>query len=75
MQHQMLQDMGLQAVDLNELVTLWVETDKVLLGVTMIVSVLHTIFEWLAFSSDIQFWRQKKDMTGVSVRTLWFRLI
>jgi len=57
MQHQLLHDMGLQAVDLNELIMLWVETDKVLLTVTMIVSILHTVFEWLAFSSDIQFWR------------------
>ena len=57
MQHQLMHDLGLQAVDLNELVTLWVETDKVLLTVTMIVSILHTVFEWLAFSSDIQFWR------------------
>jgi hypothetical protein len=57
MQHQLMHDLGLQAVDLNELITLWVETDKVLLTVTMIVSILHTVFEWLAFSSDIQFWR------------------
>jgi hypothetical protein len=74
-QVQLMLDFGLQGFDLNEVITLWVETDKVLLIVTLIVSVLHTIFEWLAFSSDIQFWRQKKDMTGVSVRTLWFRLI
>jgi len=51
-----MMEMGLEAFDLNEIITVWTETDKILLIVTLIVSVLHTIFEWLAFSSDIKFW-------------------
>lgn len=41
-----------------------------LLGTTVVVSVLHMIFELLAFKSDVGHWRNKKDNVGVSVRTI-----
>ena len=41
-----------------------------LLSVTAVVSVLHMIFELLAFKSDVGHWRKKKDNVGVSVRTI-----
>ena len=47
-----------------------VDTNIYLLSTTAIVSVLHMIFEMLAFKSDISHWRNKKDNVGVSVRTI-----
>ena len=41
-----------------------------LLGTTFIVSILHMIFEGLAFKNDISHWRKKKDNVGTSVRTI-----
>ncbi|KAM0713594.1 hypothetical protein Q7P37_010556 [Cladosporium fusiforme] len=41
-----------------------------LLGTTVVVSILHMIFELLAFKSDVGHWRKKKDNVGVSVRTI-----
>ncbi|KPI87669.1 hypothetical protein ABL78_3267 [Leptomonas seymouri] len=41
-----------------------------LLAVTAIVTLLHTIFEFLAFSNDVKFWRGKKDFRGLSVRSI-----
>lgn len=41
-----------------------------LLGTTVIVTVLHMIFELLAFKSDVSHWRKKKDNVGTSVRTI-----
>lgn len=41
-----------------------------LLAVTAIVTVLHTVFEFLAFSNDVKFWRGKKDFRGLSVRSI-----
>lgn len=46
------------------------DTNPWLLGTTAIVSVLHMIFELLAFKSDVGHWRKKKDNVGVSVRTI-----
>ncbi|GAB7366022.1 hypothetical protein MBLNU230_g7345t2 [Neophaeotheca triangularis] len=41
-----------------------------LLSTTVFVSILHMIFELLAFKSDVSHWRQKKDNVGTSVRTI-----
>jgi hypothetical protein len=46
------------------------DTNIYLLSTTAIVSVLHMIFEMLAFKNDIQHWRKKKDNVGTSVRTI-----
>ena len=47
-----------------------VDTNIYLLSTTAIVTVLHMIFEALAFKSDISHWRNKKDNVGISVRTI-----
>jgi Cleft lip and palate transmembrane protein 1 (CLPTM1) len=36
----------------------------------VVVSLLHTIFEMLAFKNDIGFWSQNKSMEGLSARTV-----
>jgi len=46
------------------------DTNPWLLGTTVVVSILHMIFELLAFKSDVGHWRKKKDNVGVSVRTI-----
>ncbi|SMR47734.1 unnamed protein product [Zymoseptoria tritici ST99CH_1A5] len=46
------------------------DTNPWLLGTTVFASVLHMIFELLAFKSDVGHWRNKKDNVGVSVRTI-----
>ena len=46
------------------------DTNPYLLGTTFIVSILHMVFEGLAFKSDIAHWRKKKDIVGTSVRTI-----
>uniref|UniRef100_A0A0N5AJI3 Cleft lip and palate transmembrane protein 1-like protein n=1 Tax=Syphacia muris TaxID=451379 RepID=A0A0N5AJI3_9BILA len=50
------------------------ETSPILLGVTAVVSILHTIFEVLAFKNDIQFWRSRKSLEGLSVRSVLFNV-
>ncbi|KKA25386.1 CLPTM1 domain protein [Rasamsonia emersonii CBS 393.64] len=46
------------------------DTNVYLLATTGIVSVLHMIFETLAFKNDIAHWRKKKDVVGTSLRTI-----
>uniref|UniRef100_A0A915DAJ4 Cleft lip and palate associated transmembrane protein n=1 Tax=Ditylenchus dipsaci TaxID=166011 RepID=A0A915DAJ4_9BILA len=50
------------------------ETNPVLLGVTVVVSILHTVLEFLAFKNDIQFWRTRKSLEGLSVRSVLFNV-
>ncbi|KAI9069253.1 cleft lip and palate transmembrane 1 [Trametes sanguinea] len=61
---------GSSAAELDEVKRMLVETNPYFLALTALVSVLHVVFEFLAFSSDVSHWRQKQELVGVSVRTI-----
>lgn len=46
------------------------ETNPYLLVITAIVSLLHTVFDILAFKNDISFFKNKKSMEGLSLRSM-----
>ncbi|XP_015788653.1 cleft lip and palate transmembrane protein 1 homolog [Tetranychus urticae] len=50
------------------------ETSPILLALTIIVSITHSIFEFLAFKNDIQFWRNRESLEGLSVRSVFFNV-
>lgn len=52
----------------------FLETNTYLLGITIAVSVLHSIFEFMAFKNDIQFWNNRKSLEGLSVRSVFFNV-
>ncbi|KAL1648753.1 hypothetical protein SLS58_001932 [Diplodia intermedia] len=47
-----------------------IDSNAYLLATTGVVTILHMIFEMLAFKNDVSHWRQKKDNVGTSVRTI-----
>ena len=57
--------------DNDEVRRLLMESNPYLLGVTMIVTLLHTVFDFLAFKNDIQFWHKTESVKGLSVRTIF----
>jgi hypothetical protein len=59
-----------QEGDSDMLKSIIVDANPVLLAVTVIVSMLHMVFEFLAFKNDISFWRAAKSMEGLSVRSI-----
>ena len=61
---------GMGSAELDELKRVLSETSWWLLGGTFAISMLHVLFEFLAFSSDVSNWRTKKAMVGVSARTI-----
>lgn len=48
------------------------DTNPYLLAITMAVSLLHSVFELLAFKNDIQFWNNRSSLEGLSVRSVLF---
>ncbi|KAJ9479175.1 Cleft lip and palate transmembrane protein [Pseudozyma hubeiensis] len=50
--------------------TMLLETNPWFLALTIIVSILHSVFEFLAFSSDVRHWKNKDDLAGVSVGSI-----
>lgn len=65
---------GLDTEDMKKLIG---ETNPILLLVTFAVTLLHTIFDILAFKNDVQFWRKKKaqDLQGLSIRSIFLNAI
>ena len=55
----------------DEFKRMLLETNPILLGVTFVVSILHSVFDFLAFKNDVSFWKNKKSMEGMSVRTMF----
>ncbi|KAK6923650.1 Cleft lip and palate transmembrane 1 [Dillenia turbinata] len=52
------------------LLRVFLEGNPYLLGITMIVSLLHSVFDFLAFKNDIQFWNKNKSMEGLSAKSV-----
>jgi len=48
------------------------ETQPWLLALTIAVSISHTVFEMLAFKNDIQFWKTRDNLQGLSIRAVMF---
>ena len=64
--------------DQDTLKEMLLDTNPILVATTFIVSILHMIFEFLAFKNDIQFWNTKKDgkgMQGLSIRSVGIGII
>jgi hypothetical protein len=55
----------------DELKRILLETNPYLLVITMVVSILHSIFDFLAFKNDISFWKNKENMEGLSVKSIF----
>ena len=64
--------------DQDTLKEMLLDTNPILVATTFIVSILHMIFEFLAFKNDIQFWNTKKegkDMAGLSIRSVGIGMV
>jgi hypothetical protein len=56
--------------DTDNMKSMFVETNPYLLAVTMVVSLLHSLFDFLAFKNDVSFWKNQKSLAGLSLRTI-----
>ncbi|KAI3384616.1 hypothetical protein SNEBB_000096 [Seison nebaliae] len=66
------EELALEGQDSMKL--MFLDNNIYVLILTITATLLHTIFEFLAFKNDIQFWRTKKDLKGLSARTLFYNV-
>jgi len=59
----------------DEMKRIFLESNPYLLAVTGCVSILHTVFDMLAFKNDISFWRKVDSMQGLSVRSIFTSIV
>ncbi|KAF5833872.1 transmembrane protein [Dunaliella salina] len=63
--------MGMQQEgESDELKRVFLEDTHTHTALTMVVSLLHTVFDMLAFKNDIGFWKNNKSMEGLSARSV-----
>ena len=56
--------------DKDEFKRVLLEGNPLFLALTFVVSLLHSVFDMLAFKNDIGFWKNKKTIEGLSVKTI-----
>jgi len=61
--------------EFEEIKRILIDNSPYFLGIFMFISILHTILDVLAFKNDIQFWRNKKSMEGLSIRSIYVSII
>lgn len=54
----------------DELKRVFLEGNPYLLVITMVVSLLHSVFDFFAFKNDVQFWNKNKSMEGLSAKSV-----
>eukprot|EP01041_Mallomonas_annulata_P001211 gene1211-2358_t len=62
--------LGFSDKDIDDVRRLISDTSVYLLGITFLASLLHLLFEALAFQSDISFWQHNTSLAGLSARTV-----
>jgi hypothetical protein len=67
--------LGFEQSDIDDLRRLIADTNVTLLGITMLASALHLLFEFLTFKNEVSFWKNNKDLTGLSVRSLFLDML
>jgi len=64
--------LGASSKDTDDIKEMLLDTNPYFLALTMSVSLLHSVFDFLAFKNDISFWKQRKSMRGLSIKTIFF---
>ncbi|PNF24787.1 Cleft lip and palate transmembrane protein 1-like protein [Cryptotermes secundus] len=65
--------LGFTEKDVDEMKGIFAETNLYLLCVTVSVAALHLLFDFLAFKNDVSFWRRRRNLVGLSSRTVVWR--
>lgn len=72
MSNKMYAEWGIQN-DMDQMKKMFSETNVWFLGLTTIVSLVHSVLEMLAFKNDIHFWKNRESVRGISVRSLFIQ--
>ncbi|XP_076807863.1 lipid scramblase CLPTM1L-like [Clavelina lepadiformis] len=72
---QAMKNLGFSDSDLDDIKGIFTDTNLIFLGLTIVVSVFHLLFDFLAFKNDINYWKKRKTMAGLSFHTVVYRCV
>lgn len=58
----------------SELKRMLIDNPPWLLALTFTISIVHSVLDILAFKNEITFWKNRKSMKGLSLRTVYFNI-
>eukprot|EP00124_Ichthyophonus_hoferi_P001159 Ihof_evm16s54 gene=Ihof_evmTU16s54 len=61
---------GLSDHDLDAIRDLLFNNTPTILAITLFVTIIHILFDFLSFKNDIGYWKKRKTMQGLSTRSL-----
>ncbi|CAL1534731.1 unnamed protein product [Lymnaea stagnalis] len=70
-----LKQFGFTEKDVDEVKGILVDTNAYLLILTFVVSLFHLLFDFLAFKSEVMYWRSRETMVGLSTRVVVWRCL
>ena len=59
----------------SELKRIFIDNPPWLLVLTFSISIVHSVLDILAFKNEISFWKDRKSMKGLSLRTIYFNIV
>ncbi|KAL1517051.1 hypothetical protein ABEB36_000866 [Hypothenemus hampei] len=65
--------LGFTEKDLDEVKSVFSDTNLYLLCATMAIGSVHLLFDFLSFKNDVSFWKSQRSMAGLSTRTVLWR--
>ncbi|KAL8613870.1 hypothetical protein ACOMHN_032860 [Nucella lapillus] len=71
----MLQGLGFTEKDTDEIKGIFADTNFYFLLLTFTVAAFHLLFDFLAFKNDIQYWKKRDTMVGLSSRGVVWRSV
>jgi len=72
---EMMEKMGLSKHDLDDVKEFFGKQRLWVLALTYVISMLHMLFDFLAFKEDIGFYRGRTNYVGISSRTITSKFI
>lgn len=66
----MMAQFGMTDRDFDDVKYIFSEASLYMLGLTYVISILHMVFDYLAFKNDVGFYKNRKDYTGISGRSI-----
>ena len=64
------QESGPLEKEFDDIKRMFLESSPLLIAITFLVSVLHIIFDFLAFKNDVAFWKGRETLEGISIRSI-----
>ncbi|KOC62505.1 Cleft lip and palate transmembrane protein 1-like protein [Habropoda laboriosa] len=67
---QSLKDLGFSDKNIDEVKGILADTNIYVLGGAVFITVIHLLFDFLAFKNDVSYWRRKDNLVGLSKWTV-----